>query len=185
MGMGRGSIQSLAVVGVLLLSACSGKTERGMGSEGPAEKPAAAPGQVTDANDGAPPARADDERRHVLMVVELELATRAAKTLRARAVDQPLPRKRGPVQKLPWQVDVLDASGKVVFSAPLPDASTVRGEFPNDQGQLSGVTRQKQVAAVTLRLPLLHDAATVRVSKLDDARGAIELGSVAYPQVKQ
>jgi hypothetical protein len=182
--MARVSIRSAAVAGVLLVSGCSGKTERGIGGEAPAEKPAAGPSQVSDSKDAARPARADDQR-HVLMVVELELATRAARILRARPVDMPLPRKRGPLQKLPWQVDVLDASGKVLFSAPLPDAATVRGEFPNDQGQLSGVTMQKQVAAVTLRLPFLTDASTVRVSKLDDAKGAIELGSVAYPQVKR
>lgn len=180
--MARVSIRSVVVAGALLLSGCSGKTERGIGGEAPAEKPAAGPSQVSDSNDGVQPARADDQR-HVLMVVELELATRSAKILRARPVDMPLPRKRGPVQKLPWQVDVLDAAGKVLFSAPLADAGTVRGEFPNAQGQLSGVTTQKQVAAVTLRLPFLADASTVRVSKLDDAKGAIELGSVAYPQV--
>jgi hypothetical protein len=181
--MSRAAMRSLAVAGLLVISACSGKTERGIGGESAAEKPAAGPTNVSEANDEPAPARADDER-HVLMVVELELATRAAKTLRARPVDLPLPRKRGPVQKLPWQVDVLDAAGKVLYSAPLPDAATVRGEFPNDQGQLSGVTTQKQVAAVTLRLPLLKDAATVRVSKVDDAKGPSELGSVPYPQVQ-
>jgi hypothetical protein len=171
------------MAGLFLISACSGKTERGIGGEGAAEKPAAGPSNASEAHETSEPARADD-KRHVLMVVELELATRAAKTLRARPVDLPLPRKRGPVQKLPWQVDVLDAGGKVLYSAPVPDAATVRGEFPNDQGQLSGVTTQKQVAAVTLRLPLLKDAATVRVSKVDDAKGPAELGSVPYPQVQ-
>jgi hypothetical protein len=154
-----------------------------MGGEGAAEKPATGPSNLGSANGMAQPARGDDER-HVLMVVELELATRAARTLKARSVELPLPRKRGPVEKLPWQVDVLDASGKVLYSAPLADAATVRGEFPNQQGQLSGVRLERPVAAVTLRLPLLKDAATVRVSKLDQATGASELGTVPYPPVQ-
>jgi hypothetical protein len=96
----------------------------------------------------------------------------------------PLPRKRGPVARGPWQVDVLDAAGAVLFTAPLADSSSVRGEFENADGQLSGVHTQKQVAAVTLRLPILKDAVAVRVSSLHDARGPTELGSVAYPKVQ-
>jgi hypothetical protein len=173
----------VAVAGVLLVNACSGKTERGIGGEGTAEKPATGPSTRGNENDTSQPGRGGDER-HVVMVVELELGAHTAKTLKARAVDLPLPRKRGPAPKLPWQVDVLDASGNVLYSAPLADAATVRGEFPNQQGQLSGVTLQRQVAAVTLRLPLLKDAATVRVSRLDDAKGPSELGSVPYPKVQ-
>jgi hypothetical protein len=72
-----------------------------------------------------------------------------------------------------------------VYTAPLPDAGTVRGEFPNEQGQLSGVVLQKQTTAVTLRLPVLEHAATVRVSNVKDAAHPTELGSVAYPQVQK
>lgn len=181
--MVRVSTASLAIVGLLLGTACSGKTERGIGGEAAAEKPAAGPTNMSDSSD-APQPSTDNDKRHVLMVVELELATRAAKTLKARPVELPLPRKRGPVQKGPWQVDVLDAAGAVLYSAPLADASTLRGEFPDDQGKLSGVRVEKAVAAVTLRLPLLTDAVTVRVSSVDGGKGSTELGSVAYPKVQ-
>jgi hypothetical protein len=181
--MTRGSIQSLAVAWLLSLSACSGKTERGISGEAPAEKPAAGPSNAADGEESVQSSRAGD-RRHLLMVVELELATRTAKILKARRVDLPLPRKRGPVVRGPWQVDVLDAAGKVLYSAPLPDASTLRGEFANEDGQLAGVTTHMQVTGVTLRLPLLEGAARVVVSKLDDGKRPSELGSVAYPQVQ-
>jgi len=182
--MSKVSLTWLAVVAAALGAGCSGKTERGIGSESSAEKPAAGPSNVSDPNEPAKP-EASAERRHVLMVVELELAARSAKVLKARPVDLPLPRKRGPVAKGPWQVDVLDAAGAVLFTAPLADAGTVRGEFQNEQGQLSGVVTQQQKTAVTLRLPVLKDAATVRVSNVSDAAHPTELGSVAYPQVQQ
>lgn len=172
----------LVVAGAALLGACSGKTERGIGGEAPAEKPAAGPSNVSEGSDPEGPAPAE-EKRHVLMIVELELALGAAKILKARAVDLPLPRRRGPVARGPWQVDVLDAAGAVLYTAPLADASTLRGEFADERGQLSGVHTQRQVAAVTLRLPMLKDAATVRVSNLTDVKGATELGSVSYPKV--
>jgi hypothetical protein len=180
----RASTVWLVAWGLVVLSSCSGKTERGTGADAPTAKPAAGPSNVNDTNEPAKAELADDTR-HVLMVVELELATRAAKVLKSRPVDLPLPRKRGPVTKGPWQVDVLDAAGTVLFTAPLPDSSTVRGEFESEDGQLSGVHRQKTVAAITLRLPILKDAATVRVSSLSDAEGPTELGSVAYPKVQQ
>jgi hypothetical protein len=181
--MVRVSTAWLLVAGLGSLGACSGKTERGIGGDAPATKPAAGPSNLNGGNDAEPPAKSD-EGRHVLMVVELQLATRGAKVLTSRPVDLPLPRKRGPVARGPWQVDVLDAAGAVLFTAPLADASIVRGEFENADGQISGVHTQKQVAAVTLRLPVLKDAETVRVSRLDEAKGPTELGSVAYPQVQ-
>ena len=168
-------------VGLVLaatLAACSGKTERGGGGAGdeaaPVQKPAAGPRN-------AQPVR-DASARHLLMVMELEPATHAARTLTARSVDLPLPRRRGPAQQAPWRVDVLSKDGAVLFSAPLEDAATVRGEFPDAQGQLRGVTAQKRVAAVTLRLPLRDDAAEVRVVSSNDG-GETELGRVAYPKV--
>jgi hypothetical protein len=181
--MARVSKVWLVVAGLCSLGACSGKTERGIGGEAPATKPAAGPSNMNGSSDPQQPAQVDD-RRHVLMVVELQLATRVAKVLKSRSVDLPLPRKRGPVARGPWQVDVLDAAGAVLFTAPLADSSSVRGEFENADGQLSGVHTQKQVAAVTLRLPILKDAVAVRVSSLNDAKGPTELGSVAYPKVQ-
>lgn len=167
-----------ALVLAAALAACSGKAERsGGGAAGdaaPVQKPAAGP------RDAEPPR--DARAGHLLMVMELEPATHAARTLTARAVDLPLPRRRGPAKLAPWRVDVLAKGGAVLFSAPLEDAATVRGEFPDANGQLSGVTAQKRVAAVTLRLPWLDDATDVRVVRLSDG-GETELGRVAYPQV--
>ncbi|MES1182207.1 MAG: hypothetical protein ABUL60_00255 [Myxococcales bacterium] len=160
------------------LSGCSGKTERGgsgaSGDSTPVQQPAAAPANPQ-------PTRAEPAR-HLLMVVELEPATHAARTLTARSVELPLPRRRGTARKGPWRVDVLDASGAVLFSAPLEDAATVRGEFADAQGQLSGVSAQKRVAAVTLRLPWLDGASEVRVVRLSNGADS-ELGRVAYPAV--
>jgi hypothetical protein len=182
--MSRVSIACVVVWGMALGAGCSGKTERGIGGDSSAEKPAAGPTNVSDPNEPAKPT-AGTERRHVLMVVELEPALQSAKVLKARPVDLPLPRRRGAVERGPWQVDVLDAAGAVLYTAPLADAGTVRGEFENEQGQLSGVVMQKQKTAVTLRLPVLEHAVTVRVSSLKDPEHPAELGSVAYPQVQK
>jgi hypothetical protein len=168
-------------VGLVLaatLAACSGKTERGGSGAGgdaaPVQKPAAGPGNTQPGRDAS--------ARHLLMVMELEPATHAARTLTARSVNLPLPRRRGPAEQAPWRVDVLAQGGAVLFSAPLEDAATVRGEFPDANGQLRGVTAQKRVAAVTLRLPWMNEAAEVRVVSLSDGRET-ELGRVAYPKV--
>lgn len=179
--MVRASIACLGLMGLLLSSGCSGKTERGMGGEAPAHKPATDPATAMDPS----PATAEtDARRHLLLVVELELASQTAKIKKTRPVELPLPRRRGPAQQGPWQVDVLDAAGKVLYSAPLADGSTIRGEFVDEQGKLSGARVQKQVASVTLRLPLLKDAVSVRVSSLTRGGTATELGRVAYPTVQ-
>jgi hypothetical protein len=155
---------------------CSGKTEHGGGSSGsdaaPVQKPAVGPSNLE-------PARAEPTR-HLLMVVELEPAAHAARTLTARSVELPLPRRRGPAQPGPWRVDVVSSGGAVLFSAPLEDASAVRGEFPDANGQLHGVSAQKRVTAVTLRLPWLDGAAEVRLVSVGES-GDTELGRVAYP----
>lgn len=166
---------------VAALGACSGKTEHGgaigaMGDPGPAQKPAAGPSTAEPA-----PAMPD---KHLLMVVELSPASHVARTLTSRAVDLPLPRRRGPVEGATWRVDVLAQDGTVLFSAPLADAGTVRGEFRDDRtGELRGVTTQKAVTAVTLRLPWLDHAKDVRVVSVG-VNGDTELGRVAYPEVK-
>lgn len=173
----------LATVGVVLLAtsmtACSGKTERGSSGTGPdtpaAQQPAAGPANVEPTPAASP--------HHLLMVVELEPAAQAARTLTARSVDIPLPRRRGPARTGPWRVDVLGAEGAVLFSAPLEDAASVRAEFPDAQGQLSGKTVQKRVAAVTLRLPLIDRATDVRIVSVGES-GDTLLGRVAYPKVQ-
>lgn len=158
-------------------SGCAGKTERGpggtSGDAAPAQQPAAAP---------SPQPTSAAPARHLLMVIELEPATHAARTLTARSVELPLPRRRGPARSGPWRVDVLNLAGTVLFSAPLEDAATVRGEFADADGKLSGVTAQKRVAAVTLRLPWLEGASHVRVVSVSGGTER-ELGRVAYPQV--
>lgn len=172
------SLPRVWLLGAALLSACSGKTERGSsasGAEGGAQKPAAGPDSV----DAARP----EPNRHLLMVVELEPATHAARTLTARSVDLPLPRKRGAPETKPWRADVLSATGAVLFSQPLDDTSQVRGEFPDEQGKLQGVMAQKRVAAVTLRVPWLEGATEVRLVSVSGS-GEMELGRVAYPEVR-
>ncbi|HVY30213.1 MAG TPA: hypothetical protein VHB79_26835 [Polyangiaceae bacterium] len=163
------------------LASCAGKTEQGGGSgnsdAAPVQKPAAGP-----ANAEAPRA---EPARHLLMVVELEPAAHAARTVASRSVDLPLPRRRGPARRAPWRVDVLSPSGEVLYSAPLQDTSTVRGEFRDEKtGELQGHSLQQRVAAVTLRLPWLKDAAVVRVLDVSGGNES-ELGRVPYPQVAQ
>jgi hypothetical protein len=156
------------------LSACSGKTEHG-GSASPSVRTTTAPsGPVASATTTAP-------RRHLLVVLEVEPAARSGRVLLARAVDLPLPRRRGPERSEPWRVEVLGADGAVVFSAPLADASERRGEFPDPQtGELRGVKVHERVTAVTVRLPELAGASTIRLVNV--AQGS-ELCRVAYPQV--
>ena len=166
--------------------ACSGKTERGIAGEAPpAGKPAAGPAEVDPVRPDELAARPSTQEaaRHVLMVVELEPAAGVARTLSAKAVELPLPRKRGRAQQEPWRVEVLSESGAVLYSAPLKNTSEVRGEFPDAQGHLSGVKVQQPRAAVTLRLPLLKDARAVRVLDVEAPGGESELGRVDYPQV--
>ena len=162
------------------LSGCSGKTEHGAGAAGgdvaPVQQPAAGPANVESPK--AEPAK------HLVMIVELTPAAHAARTLMTRSVELPLPRRRGPAQQEPWRVDVLGSGGTVLYSAPLPDAGSVRAEFPDQNGQLKGVTAQKRVTAVTLRLPWLHGASEVRIVSVAQGGGDSELGRVAYPQVE-
>jgi hypothetical protein len=161
------------------LSGCSGKTEHGAGAAGgdaaPVQQPATGP-----ANVGPPKA---GPAKHLVMIVELEPAAHAARTLMSRSVELPLPHRRGPAPQEPWRVDVLDSGGAVLYSAPLPDAGTLRAEFPDQNGQLKGVTAQQRVTAVTLRLPWLRAASEVRIVSVGQG-GDSELGRVVYPQVE-
>jgi hypothetical protein len=170
------------LMGALLasaLAACAGKTEHGgavaWGEASPVQAPAAGPAK--------PPLVQPAPKRHLLMVVELEPAAQVARTLSSRSVDLPLPRRRAALEPAPWRAEVLSKTGAVLYSAPLEDASAVRGEFVDEHGQLRGHVAQKRVAAVTLRLPWLADASEVRVVRVA-ASGVTELGRVAYPQVQ-
>lgn len=167
-----------AVLLSALLAACSGKTEgRGSTANGdgaPTQQPAASP-------TGSEPPRAEPDK-HLLLVVELQPKQRTARVLSSRAVDLPLPKRRGPVQSGAWRADVLGANDQVLFSMPLADAATTHADVPDEKtGQLRNVTVEKDVTAVTLRLPWLGGAREVRV--VNASGGEQELGRVAYPQV--
>ena len=160
---------------VAVLGACSGKTEQGGGAS-------AGSRPVTTSAAPADSQAIAATRRHLLVVVELEPAARTGRVLLAKAVDLPLPRRRGPERAQPWRVEVLAGDGAVLYAAPLADASELRAEFPDPQtGELSGVKTQKRVAAVTLRLPELEGAAQVRL--VDVNGGGAELCRVPYPKV--
>lgn len=159
-----------------MLGACSGKTEHG-GSPSSGARAATAPADLATAGDAAITAG----RRHWLVVLEVEPEARSGRVLLARSVELPLPRRRGRERSEPWRAEVLAADGATLFSAPLADASEVRGEFPDQRtGELHGVTTHKRVTAVTLRLPLLEGAAQVRLVRVADGG---ELCRVPYPQV--
>jgi hypothetical protein len=174
-------VASCAVLLLAVSVGCSGKTERGSsGSSGSAD---AAPVQKPAASPASPEPTHVEPARHLVMVVELEPATHVARTLAARSVDLPLPRRRGPAQQAPWRVDVLGNAGLVLYTAPLEDAATVRGEFRDDKtGETKGATTERRVAAVTLRLPWVDGASEVRVVSVNE-NGDTELGRVAYPKV--
>ena len=70
-----------------------------------------------------------------------------------------------------WRVDVLSAAGALLYSMPIKDTSEVRGEFPDQQGNLSGVRVKQPKAALTLRLPLLKEASVVRVMSVGSPSG--------------
>jgi hypothetical protein len=127
------------------------------------------------------PPRAEPDR-HLLLVVELQPKLKIARVLSSRAVELPLPKRRGPAQTGAWRAEVLAEDGKVLFSAPLADAGTMRADVPDDKtGALRSVTVEKDVTAVTLRVPWLAGAREVRV--VNAAGGDVELGRVQYPKV--
>jgi hypothetical protein len=166
-----------AVLLSALLGACSGKTEGGgtvNGDATPAQQPATSP------TSSEP--RVAEPDRHLLMVVELAPKQRAARVLSSQTVELPLPKRRGPAQSGAWRAEVLSADGKVLFSAPLANAATMHADVPDEKtGQLRSVTVEKDVTAVTLRVPWLAGAREVRVVNAEG--GEQELGRVAYPQV--
>jgi hypothetical protein len=171
--MKRLSGTAAAFFAVVLLVGCSGKTEPGVESEGGGAA-------VRPSN----PPSAPESNKHLLMVVELEPDAHVARTLSAQSVDLPLPKRRR-AEPGPWQVQVISADGRTLHEGALPDAGLLRGEFKNADGSMESVTRRKASTAVTLRLPLLHEAATIRVLATDAANPAtmLEIARFAYPKV--
>ena len=159
--------------------ACSGKTERAPVSDEArgtnAARPAAGPNEAA-TRPAASPAR------HLLLVVELEPAAHLARTLLSKSVELPIPRSRGPAPQTRWRADVVDRTGQVLFSSPVEGSLELRGEFPDEHGELHGTTLQQSKTSVTLRLPWLEGASEV-VLVSHDRTGDSELGRVAYPQV--
>ena len=166
--------------GALWLVACSGKAEIG-GEAAPGKQPNSA---------ATPPAAhiplSSMPRRHVLLVVEVEPSAQRATTLDTHWVDLPLPTRRVPVFGA-WRVEVLAADGSTLYAAALPDAALVRGEFRSKGGQIEAVSTRKLKTALSLRLPVLPNAAFVRLvdSSAAGASGAVpELGRVPYPKAE-
>jgi hypothetical protein len=125
----------------------------------------------------------------------LQLTPARLDVLSARTVDLPLPTLRAP-RPDPWRADVEDAAGKVLFSASLPAANVLRGEFAPNGGAIDGVHLRTDRAVFPLRVPVSTAAVRLRVMgavwTLDPAdpraRGRsaeqiVELGVAAYPRI--
>ncbi len=157
----------------VFVAGCSGRTE--MGGEGVPDKQPSSP---------ATPAAAESPK-HLMMVVEVEPDLHKLTPLDSRNVDLPLPKRRIPV-KGPWRAEVLGNDGTVLYAVEMPDGSQVRSEGVGPDGQLQGVHVRKPKTAVTLRLPLLAHAASIRLvdtSALQSGGAAVEIGRFAYPSV--
>jgi hypothetical protein len=166
---------SLMLAGAVLVAGCSGKTEIG-GDGAPSKQPASPAATVA-------PAVANDHQ-HLLLVVEVEPDAHHATLLDSHFVDLPLPTRRMP-ESGPWRVEVLSSSGAVLYAAELPDAGALRGEFAGKDGQMESVNARKAKTALSVRLPILADAATVRIIDTSPANappGGVELGRVTYPK---
>jgi hypothetical protein len=181
----------LASASVLAL-ACSGGS-----SSSPAAVPAA-PEQTAIAAE-AQTATSDVFSRgrgvqHLLLTIELSEA--GARVADARHVQGTLP-KRQKHGGAKWLVEVLDAGDHVLFDADVPPAHSLHGEFADSHGDLERVEVASGVEVVTVRVPLLDDGETIRVSAPPEALpGAdkrrarpavhgsdrVELASVEYPQ---
>lgn len=128
------------------------------------------------------------ERQHAMVVVEM--GPDGARIEYARVVDMPLPKAR----EGSWALELVDAGGKVLYAATLPEQGVLRGEFHGDTSE--NVHLRLESIVVTLRLPIEPKAARVRVLApardlpRGDLRAAglepnetVEVGSVALPEV--
>lgn len=169
----------VAVLALLVLMACTGKTPP------PASPPpaAAAPARSTVTGEGA----------HLLLLVEV--GAEGGRVLQARRVATALPRAAAPGRP-GWRAEVVDPAGAVLHAVELTPPDAVHGEFPGPDGALERVEVRRDTSVVALRLPLLPTAASVRLSAAPaalpagDARraratagAAVPLATVPYPQV--
>lgn len=134
--------------------------------------------------------------QHLLLTVEFK--GNRPRILDSRSVAEPLPVLKNPVVS-PWQVLVKDAAGRILYTADVPRANVLRGEF---KGQGVGApldSMQKQVEdfVIPLRIPLLADAVSVELSAKPDtvvvpanaravaaANGRLRVFEISYPAVQ-
>jgi len=152
----------------ILVAGCSGKTE--LAGEGVPGKQPSSPTTTTTSTTA----------KHLLMVVQVEPDAHKLTVLSARNVELPLPKRRVP-ERGEWRAEVLGADGAVLYTAELPDAAALRGEFPGPDGQIQGVHLRASTTAVTLRLPLLPAATTVRLVDASAPGAGVEIARMAYP----
>ena len=121
---------------------------------------------LSDQAAGAPAERAsaasEEHRAHEHLLITLELSPAKLTVLSARSVAEPLPERRGS-RREPWRVDVEDAAGRVLFSAPVPAANVLRGELASERGAIHGVHLRSALASFAVRVPRRSGAARLRV----------------------
>jgi hypothetical protein len=139
----------------------------------------------TSAGESTAPEAAPD--RHLLLLVERDRSGFRVEEL--HVVAAPFPATRAP-RSLRWRADVTDASGRTLFSLPIPESGVRRGAFANADGTTESVHAKREVFTFALRLPLVPEAAHVHFwdTTPDEPGGALalepteaELGAVPYP----
>jgi hypothetical protein len=109
-----------------------------------------------------PPEAAMDPRkdRHVIALVQL--GADGPKVLARRVVEGPPQIDRAPPED-GWEVEVSSKDGRVLHAFPIRPVGVTRGEFAGPDGQLRHVRWQQPAPVLTVRLPVLPQAAQVRV----------------------
>ena len=98
--------------------------------------------------------------RHLLLTLRLTEAELTVLDLREVAL--PLPLNRGRKEE-PWRVQVEDRLGQLLYLAQLPAPAQLRGEFPRPDGTIEAVHPTSTEQFLSIRLPILPAAATVRL----------------------
>jgi hypothetical protein len=139
----------------------------------------------TSAGESTAPEAAPD--RHLLLLVARDRS--AFRVEETHVVAAPFPATRAP-RSLRWRADVTDASGRTLFSIPIPESGIRRGVFANADGTTESVESRREAFTFALRLPLVPDAAHVHFwdTTPEPPNGALalepteaELGAVPYP----
>lgn len=134
--------------------------------------------------------------QHLLLTVELK--GNNPKILDSRTVPEPLPVLKNPVASA-WQVLVKDAAGRILYTADVPRANVLRGEFKGRGVGAPVDSMQKQLEdfVIPLRIPLLADAVSIELSARPDtvvvpanaravaaANGRLRVFEISYPAVQ-